>query len=125
MQKSEMAKVIEEGGQGVCGGFEGVVGVRGNRIDQREGADHRAERKLLRLTYRQGSSSLNDLTADGVTGLYLNWRHCDYDYVSSLLGAEVSGRATHWLGVALIAVVAVDWRERCLALALDADDQEN
>lgn len=95
MQKPELAKEIGEGGQCVRGGFEGVVGVQGNCIDQREGVDHRAERRSLRLTYRQGSSNLNGLTADGVTGLCRNWHHCDYDYASSLPGAEVSSRETH------------------------------
>lgn len=120
MQGTELGKAIGEGEWGVCGGFEGVVEVQGDCIDQGEGVDRHMKRRSPRSTYHRGWSNLNGLTADEVIALYQNWRHCDCDYVRWLLGVEVSDREARWLEVALT-VVGVDGRERYLAL--DMNDQ--
>jgi len=101
----------------VCGGFEGVAEVRDSCIDQGEEVGHRAERRSPRSTYHRGSLSLNGLMGDAVIDPCRNLRHCDYDGVPRLLGAEVSGHGMRWFGVALT-VVVVGGRERCLALSV-------
>jgi len=81
----------------MCGGFNGMVGVRGNRTDQGEGVGHRAERGSPRSTPQRGSSSLNCSRADVTIDPDKNWHCCDCDYVS-LLGVEVSDHETRGLG---------------------------
>ena len=99
----------------MCGGFGGVGEAQGSCIDQGEEVDRRAERRLPRSTYRRGLSSLNGLTGDGAIDPCQNLRHCDCDDVSWLLGVVVSGHGMSLFG-AVLTVVAVDGRERYLAL---------
>ena len=115
MRKIGLEKVIEGGGRDGCDGFEGVGEVQGNCIDQEEEVDRRAERRLPRSAYRRGSLSLNGLMGDGAIDPYQNLRHCDCDDVSRLLGVKVSTHEMRSFG-AVLTVVAVDERERHLAL---------
>lgn len=88
--------------QNACDGFENGVGVMDSCIAQREGVDHRVQRKWLQSTCHRGSPSSNDSPVCEAIDLCQD--DVDCYCVLWLLCVEGSGHETDWVGVVLTVV---------------------